>query len=268
MKDYVMPTAKTDITVALGADGVAMIRIDRPHKRNAMSLAMWRGLASFFADLDSDKSVRSIILTGADGTFCAGADISEFSSLRSTPEDGAAYDLSVEAAEHAIIGSKKPTIAAISGACVGGGLGLALCCDFRFADATAYFAIPAARLGIVYGITETRQLLQAVGQAKAREILFAGRRIVMPEAAAIGLVTHPVDGDVGGAATTFAKTFTTSAPRTIAGAKLILGALAGGSIGERSRDISDAAKDAVSSRDYQEGIAAFAQKREPQFNGD
>lgn len=263
-----MPTTATDIKVARGADGIAVVRIDRKHKCNAMSLAMWRGLASMFADLDADKSVRSIVLTGAGGNFCAGADISEFSGLRSTIEDGATYDLSVEAAEHAIIGSKKPTIAAISGACVGGGLGLALCCDFRFADATAYFAIPAARLGIVYGITETRQLLQAVGQAMAREILFAGRRIVMPDAAAIGLVTHHVDGDIGGAATTFAKSFTTSAPRTIAGAKLILSSLAEGSIGDRARDIANAARDAVASRDYQEGIAAFAQKREPQFSGD
>lgn len=263
-----MPTVAANITVAHGAEGVATIRIDREEKRNAMSLAMWRGLASVFADLDADKSVRSIVLTGAGGTFCAGADISEFSGLRSTPEDGTAYDRLVEAAEHAIIGSKKPTITAISGACVGGGLGLALCCDFRFADATAYFAIPAARLGIVYGVTETRQLLQAVGQAKAREILFGGRRIVMPDAASIGLVTHTADGDVGAAANAFAKTFTTSAPRTISGAKLILGALANGALDERARDISDAARNAVTSRDYQEGIAAFAQKRDPQFNGD
>lgn len=263
-----MPTIATDITVAHGAGGVAVVRIDRPRKRNAMSLAMWRQLASQFAALDADKSVRSIILTGAGGNFCAGADISEFSSLRSTIEDGAAYDLAVEAAEHAIIRSTKPTIAAVSGACVGGGLGLALCCDFRFADATAYFAIPAARLGIVYGITETRQLLQAVGQAKAREILFGGCRTVMPDAASIGLATHAADGDAGAAAISFAKSLSTSAPRTIAGAKLILGALADGSIDARARDISDAARNAVASRDYQEGIAAFAQKRDPSFSGD
>lgn len=263
-----MPTAAMNIMVAHGAGGVATVRIDRAHKRNAMSLEMWRRLTSVFADLDADRTVRSIVLTGAGGTFCAGADISEFSTLRSTTEDGTAYDLSVEAAEHAIIGSKKPTIAAISGACVGGGLGLALCCDFRFADSTAYFAIPAARLGIVYGITETRQLLQTVGQAKAREILFAGRRIVMPEAAAIGLVTHPADGDVAAAATTFAASLATAAPRTIAGAKLILGSLADGSISDRAVDIANAANDAVASHDYQEGIAAFSQRRAPKFTGD
>ncbi len=258
----------TDITVAHGADGVVVVTIDRAHKRNAVSLAMWRQLAWAFKNLDQDKSARSIILTGAGGAFCAGADISEFAALRSTPADGANYDFAVEAAEHAIINSQKPTIAAISGACVGGGLGLALCCDFRLADATAYFAIPAARLGIVYGITETRQLLLAVGQAKAREILFAGRRIVMPEAAAIGLVTHPVDGDAMSAATSLARSFATSAPRTVAGAKLILGALADGTVKARAGDIERAGKEAVASLDYQEGIAAFAQKRNPQFTGD
>lgn len=263
-----MHRAATDITATHGTDGVVIVRIDRPHKRNAMSLAMWRRLATVFADLDADKAVRSIILTGTGGAFCAGADISEFAALRSSPSDGETYDLAVETAELAIIASKKPTIAAISGACVGGGLGLALCCDFRVADATAYFAIPAARLGIVYGITETRQLLLAVGQAKAREILFAGRRIVMPEAALAGLVTHPVHDDVEAAAIAFARSFAASAPRTIAGAKLILGALADGTAAERVLDIKRATNDAVVSRDYQEGIAAFAQKRQPRFKGD
>ena len=257
-----------DMTVETVAGGVAIVRIHRPRKRNAMNLAMWRHMASVFADLNANKAVRSIVLTGSGGAFCAGADISEFSSVRSTLADGAAYEHAVESAEQAIMRSAKPTIAAISGACVGGGLGLALCCDFRIADASAYFAIPAARLSIVYGITETRQLLSAVGLTRAKEILFTGRRFTMPEAAEVGLVTERAVANAEAAAVAFGRSFATSAPLTIAGAKLLLGALAEGSLTEQAAAIESAIKGAIVSRDYQEGIAAFADKRDPVFKGD
>ena len=257
-----------DLLVSHVAGGLAVVRINRPRKRNAMSLAMWRSMASIFADLSADKAVRSIVLTGSGGAFCAGADISEFASVRSTLADGAVYEHAVESAEQAIIGSSKPTIAAISGACVGGGLGLALCCDFRIADASAYFAIPAARLSIVYGVTETRQLVSAVGLTRAKEILFTGRRFTMPEASEVGLVTQPVVVDVEAAALAFGRSFANSAPLTIAGAKLVLGALAEANVSARSAAIVSAIEGAILSRDYREGIAAFAAKRDPQFKGE
>jgi enoyl-CoA hydratase/carnithine racemase len=272
-------TTAADIVLERRDGGVAIVRLNRPQMKNAMSLAMWRRLGALFTELGADKAVRSIVLTGAGSAFCSGADISEFARLRSTPEGGAAYEIAVDGAEHAIIRSPKPTIAAIEGPCVGGGLGLALSCDFRFADTSAYFAIPAARLGIIYGVTETRLLLSAVGITKAKEILFAGRRIEAAEAAAMGLVTHSVvkqalvagtgaDGAVLTAAIGFARSFATAAPRTIAGTKLVLGALADGELDARAGEIKAALHAAIVSADYKEGVAAFAAKRAPKFTGE
>jgi enoyl-CoA hydratase/carnithine racemase len=264
-----------NIQIDRRSDGVAVICLNRPHLRNAMSLAMWRQLATLFDELSADRTVRSIVLTGAGGTFCAGADISEFSALRATPDGGSAYHDTVDGAEHAIVRCPKPTIAAISGACVGGGLALAVCCDFRLADTSAYFAVPAARLGIVYGVTETRLLVSAVGATKAKEILFSGRRFNADDATAMGLTTHPVDlPDVANdhttvlaAAIAFAGTFATSAPLTIAGAKLIISGIIDGDLDAKANLISDMLHASIISQDYKEGVAAFTAKRPPRFTG-
>lgn len=274
-KDWQMSTptqqASVDIQIERRSDGVAVICLNRPAQRNAMKLAMWLQLASLYNELGADRAVRSIVLTGAGGAFCAGADISQFSALRASPESGSHYQGAVEAAELAIVHCPKPTIAAISGACVGGGLALAVCCDFRFADPTAYFAIPAARLGIVYGVPETRLLVSAVGVTKAKEILYSGRRFDADAAAAIGLVTHPIVADVTAsvvaAAIEYAGTFATSAPLTIAGAKLVIGAVVDGELDTKANQIKDILRASISSQDYKEGVAAFMEKRSPRFTG-
>jgi enoyl-CoA hydratase/carnithine racemase len=259
-----------DIEVERREDGT-VVCLNRPHMRNAMSLAMWQQLASVVTSLGRDRNVRSIILTGAGGSFCAGADISEFSALRATPDGGNAYAAAVDGAEQAIVNCPKPTIAAISGACVGGGLALAVCCDFRFADPSAYFAVPAARLGIVYGVTETRLLVSAVGATRAKEILFSGRRFDASAATSIGLVTQPVvtadEGDVRTAALAFAGALSTSAPLTIAGAKLIIGAIVDGDLDAQADRISAILNASIASSDYKEGVAAFTAKRPPRFTG-
>ena len=108
---------------------VVIITLNRPEKRNAMALAMWQRLGELFVELDTDDSVRAIILTGAAGHFCAGADISEFPKVRNNAQAGKEYDAVADGCEAAIHHCKKPTIAAIDGVCVGGGMGLAVCCD-------------------------------------------------------------------------------------------------------------------------------------------
>jgi enoyl-CoA hydratase/carnithine racemase len=265
------PQRSGEIQIERGSNGIAVVCLNRPHMRNAMSLAMWRQLASVFRELGTDPAVRGIVFTGAGGSFCAGADISEFSALRATPDGGSAYANAVDDAEQAIVTCPKPTIAAITGACVGGGLALAVCCDFRFADPTAYFAVPAARLGIVYGVMETRLLVSAVGATRAKEILFSGRRYDAGAAADIGLATHPViasdEGDVRAAALAFAGTFVSSAPLTIAGAKLIVGAIVEGNLVAQASRISDILNASIVSADYKEGVAAFTAKRAPRFTG-
>ena len=258
-----LPGSAENITVERGA--VSVVILERQEKKNALTLAMWRRLENVFSSLSADPEVRAVVLAGRQ-TFCAGADISEFPKVRATVEQGLIYEHAVEGALAAIGECPRPVIAAISGFCVGGGMGLAQACDFRLADRTAMFGIPAARLGIVYGRTECRQLLSLVGLAHAKRILFGGTRFDALEAARIGFADL-VDGDVVAEAIALAETFAGNAPLSISGMKLILDALADGSVDDHAADIDAAIRRALDSEDYREAVAAFASRREPRFKG-
>ena len=136
------PTAG-DIVVAI-SDKVATVTLNRPERRNAVKFGMWADLAELYHRFAADDGVRAVIMTGAGEHFCAGADITEFATTRNTTEAGHAYDRIVDECSDAIMHLPKPTIAAISGFCIGGGSGLALANDFRFAAPSAVFAITAA----------------------------------------------------------------------------------------------------------------------------
>lgn len=262
------PLSPTDILVDRSDAAIPVVTINRAVRRNAMTLAMWREIGRIFDALGRDASVRAIVLTGAGGAFSAGADISEFAAVRATPEDGHAYEAAVDASHSAIAGCAKATIAAISGPCFGGGVALALSCDFRVADPTAYFAIPAARLSNVYGVVETRTLYDAVGLAVAKEVLFTGRRYDAAEAHRNGMATHLASaGTALAAARDLARTMRGSAPLTIKGAKVVLDAIARGATERRAADIHHVMDEAIASEDYREGVAAFAAKRDPVFKG-
>jgi enoyl-CoA hydratase/carnithine racemase len=263
------PLLATDLVVERTDPTVAVVTIGRPRQRNAVTLAMWRELARIFTALANEQDLRSIILTGAGGAFSAGADITEFPAVRSTVDNARAYEAAGDAAQAAIANSPKATIAAVTGPCYGGGVGLALSCDFRVADRTAHFAIPAARLSNVYGVVETRALFDAVGLAAAKEVLFTGKRYDAAEAHAIGLATHMApEGETAiAAAHTLAAGMRASAPLTIKGAKIVLGAIARSETAERRDAIHHVMDEAISSDDYKEGVAAFAAKRDPVFKG-
>lgn len=247
-------------------DHVALVSLNRPEVRNAVTLRMWRELAGIFSTLADDDQVRAIVLAGAGADFSVGADISEFDSIRGNKEQSAAYEVSVDACSAAIAGVAKPVIAAISGYCLGGGCHLALACDFRFADRDAKIGIPAAKLSIVYGVKSVQRLLALAGLANAKRILYSGERFDAARAQAMRLVDEVCD-DAIAAAIAYAQNLAGNAPLSISGAKFVLNGLA---MGEGALDLAAAERlidQASDSDDFREGRRAFAEKRAPQFRG-
>lgn len=179
---------------------VGTLWIDRPEKRNAISLQMWGSLPALVEEVCSVPEVRVLVVAGAHpGVFSAGADIAEFPELRSEVATGRHFSASIRAGQRAVAEARVPTIAAISGLCLGGGCGLALACDLRIADDQARLGIPAARLGVVYSLPSTKRLVDVVGPAWAKQMLLTGDPVDAGTALRIGLVNevHPPDALLG-----------------------------------------------------------------------
>lgn len=241
---------------------------DNPKRLNAFTTAMWADLPRRIGEAEQDAQVRVVVLSGAgDKAFSAGADISEFETAR-TAEKAAAYDALNNAAFEAVARCSKPTIAAIQGFCMGGGLELAVCCDLRVAGENAQFSVPAAKLGVGYNPRWIKPILGILSPARARELLFTGRRLGAREALAMGLVNSVHrDGAVCEAATSLGEEIAANAPLSVFAAKR--------SIEEfldhpENPDIAalDRLVDACfRSEDYIEGRRAFMEKRKPRFRG-
>lgn len=245
--------------------GLAIVRLSRPRVRNAITLAMWEATATFFENFGTDPAVRAVVLTGESPDFSVGADISEFSRIRATAEQSAAYENAVDAASEAIARCPKPVIAVIAGYCLGGACHLSMACDFRFAHTSAKFGIPAARLSIVYGVRSTDRLRNLVGLSNAKRILFTADQFDAAEALRMGFVDR-VSEDPMAEAMDMAACLARNAPLSISGAKLILNGLSqGGS--EVDRVAKLAIDGAARSDDFREGTTAFAEKRAPNFQG-
>ncbi|MBB5959379.1 enoyl-CoA hydratase/carnithine racemase [Saccharothrix tamanrassetensis] len=251
------------MTLRLDAAGpVATLTIDRPAKRNAMSYRMWSSLPGLLARVRDDPDVRVLVVRGGEH-FSAGADISEFSTLRKGADGAARYGEAVHDGGRAIATLGKPTVAAVNGFCVGGGCEIALACDLRIASTGAKFGITPAKLGIVYDLTSTKRLVDAVGPAWAKQILFSGELIDSATALRIGLVNE-VHEDLDTRVEELSEVIASRARVSVRGAKTIVDLITDGQHEEDAvvRALYD---EAVHSPEYAEGVQAFLEKRAPRF---
>jgi enoyl-CoA hydratase/carnithine racemase len=249
----------------LDRDGpVATLTINRPDRLNALTYAMFTRLPGLLAEVAAMDGIRVLVLRGAGRkAFSAGADISEFETTRSTPEQAAAHDDAVLKAEEALATFPAPTIAAVHGHCYGGGCGLAIACDLRFAATGARFAITPAKLGIVYPLGSTKRLMDLVGPSRAKFILMSGIDIDAARAAEIGLIDE-VHDDVDGAVAELTATLAARSGVTQRSAKLTIARILAGVTAD---DDTHAAlrEAALASPDYAEGVRAFLERRSPKF---
>ena len=255
--------------LAAKEDGIGLVTFNQPEKRNAMSVEMWVGLGEILDEFAEDSSVRVVILTGAGNkAFVSGADISQFDKLRSNADAQQEYDRMTGVGRQKLLAFPKPTIARIRGFCLGGGLAIAMQTDLRIAAVDSEFGIPAARLSIAYAFDGLRNLVNLVGPAHARMILYTAKRIDATEAERIGLINKMVpDQDLNETVLDIARTIADNAPLSVAASKL--------TINEVLKDPADRDMDAVraigklcfDSADYKEGRRAFMEKRQPVFTG-
>ena len=257
-------TVETDELIRLDRDGsIATIWLNRPDKRNAMNHEMWTQLEQLAMQLGSDRSVRVVVLRGSGQHFCAGADITELNATRSRTERS--FSQVVNAAELAVAGLPKPTVAFISGDCIGGGASLAIDCDLRIATTDARFGITPAKLGVIYPAAALQRATHLLGPAVTKRLLFTGDLIGARDALAVGLVDEVVDAANGAErlATLTAVLAARSLLTQVATKSMVAEIAAHGRV---PRTVQNHWADvAAGAPDLAEGIAAFVEKRQPRF---
>jgi enoyl-CoA hydratase/carnithine racemase len=251
------------------ADGVGWVTFSNPSKRNAMTLEMWQDMARILQALQQDAAIRVVVMRGAgDKAFMSGADISQFEANRDSAAAAAAYDAISEESRQWLVRLDKPLIAMIRGFCLGGGLGVALTADLRFAADDARFGIPAANLGTAYSVGSVRRLVHVVGPSAAKDILFSTRRVDATEALRLGLVSRVTAPEtLEETVRDYAALLATKAPLSLRASKAAVDEVTkpeGERDAERIRALVAACFD---SADYAEGRRAFMEKRAPVFRG-
>ena len=245
---------------------IARITIDDVERYNAMSLSMWIALKQAFDTIEANLDIRAVILRGAgEKAFVSGANISEFETQRNSEASVAHYNQSVADAQEAITRCRVPVIAALSGICYGGGLGLALSCDLRYASPTSKFRMPAARLGLGYGYRGMKSIVQNLGPTAAAEAFYTAKVYVAQEAAHVGMV-NSIHDDVFAHVDEVALQISQNAPLTVQAAKQAMLCIADDDKSQIAR-IDLAVDTCFKSSDYAEGRRAFAEKRLPNFTG-
>lgn len=246
-------------------DHIGELVLSQPKRRNALNSAMWAGLPGILSTAENTKGIKVLIVRGDGDHFASGADISEFETLYATEKSAKKISDDIAAGFKALAEFPHPVIAMVRGACVGGGCGLALCCDLRIADTTSKFAITPNKLGLVYPFSDIQRLIETVGMPNAKDILFSARLVQSEEAHNMGLINqlHAPD-ELENAVMEYAKNISSLSTQSAKTTKKMFGAH---HHGQRAETIESEAwfLAGFSSRDFQEGYKAFLEKRKPDF---
>jgi enoyl-CoA hydratase/carnithine racemase len=243
---------------------VAVLTIDRPAKRNAMTAAMWAALPGVLAGLAGDPAVRVLVVTGAGPSFCAGADISDLLSGPDPADPMADVRRDNLAAQAALRDFPKPTIAMIRGHCIGGGVEIATCCDLRFTDPSGVFGVTPAKVGIVYTPASTKTLIDLVGPSMTKYLLFSGELVDAETALRSGLVDRVVPADgLEKEVRRFAAVLASRSALTQRATKDVVAALTSGGDGEA--EVARWYLETITGGELAEGVAAFTERRPPRF---
>jgi enoyl-CoA hydratase len=258
-----------DKIISRRADGVGHLVFNNPEKRNAVSLDMWQAVEAALDRFASDDDIRVVVLSGAGGkAFVSGADVSKFEDERSGSEAVAHYNSTTARIYARLNAFAKPTIAQITGSCVGGGVALAVCCDLRICGQSSRFGIPAAKLGLGYGFAGLQRLVHLIGPAFAKEMLFTARLFSAAEAYEMSLVNRVVpDDQVEGYVADYAQTISGNAPLTVNAVKAVIGEVLKDPAERDLTRCEELVQACFASRDYVEGRRAFLEKRPPRFTG-
>jgi enoyl-CoA hydratase/carnithine racemase len=259
-------TAGEDLLFALDG-GIGRITFNRPQARNAFTFAMYERLAEICERANNDQAIKVLVLRGAgDKAFAAGTDINQFRAFK-TPQDGLDYESRIDRVLSTLEQCRVPTIAAITGACTGGGAGIAACCDLRIGAKSTRMGFPIARtLGNCLSMSNVSRLTALIGPARVKDLIFTARLVDAQEAAAVGLLTEVVED---GAALDkrvdeVARLVAGHAPLTLSATKQAVARL-------QKRLTSDEGEDLIlmcyTSKDFREGLDAFLNKRAPQWRG-
>ena len=259
------PTTNEDLLYSV-TDGIARITFNRPQARNAMTFAMYDRMAEICQEINADRSIKALIMTGAgDKAFASGTDISQFRAFK-TAQDALDYEARIDRVLGTLEQCRVPVIAAIAGACTGGGAGIAACCDLRIGTTTAKFGFPIARtLGNCLSASNIGRLSALIGATRLKEIIFTARLIEAREAAGIGLL-HEVVEDLAALqrrADELAQLVASHAPLTLRATKQALLRAQ-----PKPAEDEDLILMCYQSRDFREGMDAFLNKRPPQWTGE